>query len=240
MPDGRHILIVEDDEKWQLVLLETLEDEGYDVTLVANYQDGRHALEERPFDLTILDLNLDESAPMLGGERLLRWISRRRADMPRIVVSGQGDVHIVRNAFKQYDVVDFIAKDQFDIAAFIQIVEDTMRKAGTDQDKPGPASAPPQQPFYAGDQTTAGVWGKKVPEQKFLNKLLQILMVRFSESELSTLCFHLGVDHDALPGKSKQDKAQALILRLKKRERIFELVQAGKQLRPDIPWDDAS
>jgi len=236
MPDGRHILIVEDDEKWQLVLRETLEDEGYDVTLVANYQDGRQALEERPFDLTILDLNLDEAAPMLGGVRLLTWISRCRDDMPRIVVSGQGDVHIVRNAFKQYDVVDFIAKDQFDIAAFIQIVEDAMRKAGTDQDKPGPtaASAPPQQP------SDAGVLGKKAPEQKFLNKLLQILIARFSESELRTLCFHLEVDHDTLRDGGKDVKARELILRLKQRERIFELVQAGKQLRPDIPWDDAS
>jgi len=237
MPDGQHILIVEDDEKWQLVLLETLEDEDYDVTLVANYRDGRQTLEDRSFDLVILDLNLDESAPMLDGERLLRRLSRHHAGTPCIIVSGQGDVHIVRNAFKQYHVVDFIAKDQFDIAAFIQIVQDAT-KVRTGQDKPGSTStfAPLQQTPNA----DVGVWGKRAPEQKFLNKLLQILIVRFSESELRTLCFHLGVDHDTLPDGGKQDKARELILRLKKRERIFELVQAGKQLRPDIPWDDVS
>jgi DNA-binding NtrC family response regulator len=122
MADKHAIMVVEDDEWWQAVLKESLEDEGYEVTAFADYQDGRQALEERAFDLVILDLLLDESAPMLDGERLLAHISRRYPDTPCIVVSGRGDIRVVRDAFKQYHVVDYIAKDQFDIPTFVELV----------------------------------------------------------------------------------------------------------------------
>ena len=121
------ILIVEDDERWQEVLKEPLEDEGYDVTVVDGYQGGRRALEEQRFDLAILDLQLDESAPMLDGERLLAHISRRLPGTPCIVVSGRGDIRIVRDAFKQYHVVDYIAKEQFDIPSFVDLAKTAVR-----------------------------------------------------------------------------------------------------------------
>ena len=127
MIEEQAILIVEDDEWWQAVLKESLEDEGYQVTALAGYRDGRQTLEERAFDLVILDLLLDESAPMLDGERLLAHISRHYSDTPCIVVSGHGDIRVVRDAFKQYHVVDFIAKDQFDIPAFVELVGTVLR-----------------------------------------------------------------------------------------------------------------
>jgi DNA-binding NtrC family response regulator len=228
MPNRQRILIIEDDSKWQSVLRETLEDEDYDVTLVSNYQGGRQALERRPFDLVILDLNLDESAPMLDGERLLRRISRHHVHTPCIIVSGQGDVHIVRNAFKQYHVVDFIAKDQFDIANFIQIVEDALGRAQAGADS-----------FESMAVSTAtGQIPEEPSGQKHLNALRHILVDRFDEDELRTLCFHLGIDYDILPRQGKVYKAEDLLIYLKRRDRIFELVQAGKQLRPDIAWSD--
>ncbi len=234
MPNTQHILIIEDDSKWQTVLRETLEDEDYDVTLVANYQHGRQTLDEkRPFDLVILDLNLDEKSPTLDGERLLRRISRHHADTPCIIVSGQGDVHVVRNAFKQYHVVDFIAKDQFDISTFIQTVEDALGYKLADD------IAPPQQPARAREQTGSIVQEKNAAERQYQSRLFQILVNRFDRSELRMLCFHLGIDYkDSLPGESKEDKVLDLIKHLERRHRILELVQAGRQLRPDIAWDD--
>jgi len=226
MPDPQRVLIIEDDNKWQAVLRETLEDEDYDVTLISSYQEGRRTLERRSFDLVILDLNLDEKSPTLDGERLLRRISRQYADTPCIIVSGQGDVHIVRNAFKQYHVVDFIAKDQFDISTFIQVVEDALGRKQADD------TAPPQ-------QTDSAVQEKRATERQYQSRLLQILINRFDGNELRMLCFHLGIDYeDSLSGKSKEDKALNLIKHLERRNRIRELVQAGKRLRPDIAWDD--
>jgi DNA-binding NtrC family response regulator len=127
MTDGRAILIVEDDHLWQDIMREPLEDDGYNVTVVDEYQDGRQALEEHTFDLIILDLRLTESAPMLDGERLLAHISRCYPGTPCIVVSGHGDIRVVRDAFKQYHVVDYIAKDQFDILTFIDLAKAALR-----------------------------------------------------------------------------------------------------------------
>ena len=123
MTGRQTILIVEDDERWQEVLKEPLQDEGYAVTVIAGYQDSRQALEKYAFDLVILDLQLDKSAPLLDGERLLAHLSRYRPGIPCIIVSGQGDIHTVRNVFKQYHVVDYLAKDQFDIPVFINLVK---------------------------------------------------------------------------------------------------------------------
>jgi DNA-binding NtrC family response regulator len=127
MTDERHVLIVEDDEQWQAILKETLQDEGYDVTVIANYQYSRQALRESGFDLVILDLELDAAAPTLEGKRLLNLISRHYPGTPCIVVSGKGDTQIVRDAFKRYHVVDYITKELFDIPTFIRAVQTALR-----------------------------------------------------------------------------------------------------------------
>jgi DNA-binding NtrC family response regulator len=129
MNDRRAILIVEDDEWWQAVLREPLEDAGYDVAITAGYEEGRQALETRAFDLVILDLELGTPEPILGGERLLAHISQCCPDTSCIVVSGHGDIRFVRDAFKQYHVVDYIAKDTFDIPTFVDLAKTTIKSA---------------------------------------------------------------------------------------------------------------
>jgi DNA-binding NtrC family response regulator len=129
MTGRRAVLIVEDDNRWQEVLREPLEDEGCDVTIIGDYQQSRQTLEERAFDLIILDLQLDESAPMLDGERLLAHISQCYPGTPCLIVSGRGDIRVVRDAFKQYHVVDYIAKDMFDIPTFVDLANAALKSA---------------------------------------------------------------------------------------------------------------
>ena len=117
--DRRAILVVEDDEWWQAVLREPLEDEGYDVAVTAGYEEGRQALETRAFDLVILDLELGTSEPILGGKRLLAHISQCHPGTPCIVVSGRGSTWFVRDAFKHHHVIDYIPKSRFDISTYI-------------------------------------------------------------------------------------------------------------------------
>jgi DNA-binding response OmpR family regulator len=123
MAVGQTILVVEDDEQWQAILRETLEDEGYAVLTIADFHHGRQALKDGAFDLAILDLELDRAAPTLEGERLLHLIARHYPHTPSIVVSGKGNMRTVRDAFKRYHVLDYIIKEQFDIPAFINAVE---------------------------------------------------------------------------------------------------------------------
>jgi DNA-binding NtrC family response regulator len=129
MNDRRAILIVEDDEWWQAVLREPLEDEGYDVAVTAGYEKGRQALETHAFELVILDLELDPSEPILGGERLLAHISQCHPGTPCIVVSGRGSIWLVREAFKRHHVVDYLPKSQFDIWTYIDAAKSALQSA---------------------------------------------------------------------------------------------------------------
>ena len=72
--------------------------------------------------------------------------------------------------------------------------------------------------------------------QEILTELRKILAERFNADELHTLCFDLGVNYDDLPGKGNADKARELVSYLERRNRIPELEEIGKQLRPDISW----
>jgi DNA-binding NtrC family response regulator len=73
---------------------------------------------------------------------------------------------------------------------------------------------------------------------KRLTKLLQVLSERFDEGELQALCFHLGVGYDDLPGGGKANKARELIQYLERRGQIVDLIETGKRLRPDVPWQE--
>lgn len=74
--------------------------------------------------------------------------------------------------------------------------------------------------------------------QPKLTMLREILVERFSEEELKTLCFDLGgVTYDSLPGEGTSGKARELISHCDRRKSLQCLVNVGKRLRPDIAWD---
>lgn len=77
---------------------------------------------------------------------------------------------------------------------------------------------------------------EKSAKQKYLTQLRQILTDRFGAGELRTLCFDLGIDYDDLPGDGKTDKARELVSYLDNRGRISELIEMGRQLRPNVTW----
>jgi hypothetical protein len=79
-----------------------------------------------------------------------------------------------------------------------------------------------------------------VLKQERLTQLRRILTNHFSERELNTLCFDLGIDYDSLPGEGKTDKARELISYLERRNLVLKLVQTGKCVRPDISWNTIS
>jgi len=79
---------------------------------------------------------------------------------------------------------------------------------------------------------------KKSSEQTRQTKLRQIFTTRFDESELRTFCFDILIDYDSLSGEGKEAKARELVAYCERRRCIPELVERGKESRPDISWDD--
>jgi hypothetical protein len=84
------------------------------------------------------------------------------------------------------------------------------------------------------------VWGTQETETVVSEidyaKLRRILVDRFDETELRELFFDLDIEYDSLSGEGTRDKAMELIAFCRRRERIGELVEKGKQLRPDTSW----
>ncbi len=63
------------------------------------------------------------------------------------------------------------------------------------------------------------------------------LITSYSFEELKTVCFHIGVDFDNLPGDGKEAKARELLLHLERRHKLPELIEYCSQDRPNFPWD---
>jgi hypothetical protein len=73
-----------------------------------------------------------------------------------------------------------------------------------------------------------------------LLRLRRTLNRCFDENELRDLCFDLGVDYQDLPGEGKGAKVRELIAHLERRGRLPKLVEMGRELRPDVSWEDIS
>ena len=66
--------------------------------------------------------------------------------------------------------------------------------------------------------------------------IVQLLRNHFDESELRDLCFDLQINYEDLPGQSRRDKTRELVTFCQRRRQLPELVEACRQLRPNVSW----
>ena len=71
-----------------------------------------------------------------------------------------------------------------------------------------------------------------------LGQLRENLVEYFSQEELRSLCFDLGVDWDRLRGEEKAGKVTALLTSLDNTGRIPELTERCTGLRPNVLWQE--
>jgi DNA-binding NtrC family response regulator len=104
MPKGS-ILVVDDEAEIREGLRALLTSEGFDTTLSETGGAGLKKLEERPFDLLLLDVSL----PDRNGLDLLREIRQRDPHLPIILITAFGSIDMARAAFKS-GAQDYITK----------------------------------------------------------------------------------------------------------------------------------
>jgi DNA-binding NtrC family response regulator len=104
MPRGT-ILVVDDELEIREGLEALLTSEGFDVTPAETGEIGLQRLEDRPFDLMLLDVSL----PDRNGLELLREIRRRDPNLAIILITAFGSIDMARAAFKG-GAQDFITK----------------------------------------------------------------------------------------------------------------------------------
>jgi DNA-binding NtrC family response regulator len=104
MPRGS-ILVVDDEAEIRDGLEALLTSEDFEVTLAETGDSGLQKIEERPFDLILLDVSL----PDRNGIELLRDIHRRDPYVSVILITAYGSIDMARAAFKS-GAQDYITK----------------------------------------------------------------------------------------------------------------------------------
>lgn len=70
----------------------------------------------------------------------------------------------------------------------------------------------------------------------YITSLYGLIKKDFNLEEIRTLCFHLGVDYESLPGEGRQSKIREMLLVLARHKRIPQLVQMLQDERPFTTW----
>ncbi len=104
MPKGS-ILVVDDESEIREGLELLLSSEGYGVTSAETGESGLARLEEKPYDLLLLDVSL----PDRNGLDLLREIRRRDPHLSVVLITAYGSIDMARAAFKS-GAQDYITK----------------------------------------------------------------------------------------------------------------------------------
>src|SRR5246500_5701179 len=99
------ILVVDDESEIREGLEMLLAGEGYGVSSADTGESGLGKLEERPYDLLLLDVSL----PDRNGIDLLREIRLRDPHLPIVLITAYGSIDMARAAFKS-GAMDYITK----------------------------------------------------------------------------------------------------------------------------------
>jgi len=99
------ILVVDDEAEIREGLEFLLKSEDYSVATAEDGGSGLARLEEQPFDLMLLDVNLPDG----NGIELLREIHKRVPGLPVVLITAYGSIEMARAAFKS-GAHDYITK----------------------------------------------------------------------------------------------------------------------------------
>jgi DNA-binding NtrC family response regulator len=239
----KSVLIVDDDVDWaETVLGYGFEEMGYTVRIVSDLKSARKELDRQVYSIVTVDMCLGEDRQTFEGQLVLDYIRDHCGQIPCIIISGSlPSPDMIFKMSRQYPMVPdagYILKSKFNYDMLRELVDRACR-AKEDMGTSGDA----QEGREEGNVHTAGVASEESAQRhkysvELHRRLRRILDTRFAEGELRTLCYDLDLDYDDLPGDRKADKARELVRHLERHDRISELVEIGKELRPDVPWGE--
>jgi len=101
-----HLLFVEDDRDYRLIIKECLEMTGkYKVYEAKNGYEGLEAFNKLPIDIIVTDIDM----PKLSGLEMVDLIRKMNPDIPIIVASGMTNPENVKTGF-EHDIDSYIKK----------------------------------------------------------------------------------------------------------------------------------
>jgi DNA-binding response OmpR family regulator len=118
------ILIVDDQEHWRKALVEILERGGFHTDSASSTSEALECLQKYLYHLLVLDIRLVDIAGNKEGMGLLGELERRGLSEATkvIMLSAYGTQEYMRTSFTEYNVMDFLSKDDFDNEEFLREV----------------------------------------------------------------------------------------------------------------------
>ena len=130
MGEKGKVLIVEDKATWRKLYQKVLEKEGYQVWTAGSLSEALDLLERRFFHLAIVDVRLVDDRPgNQDGIEVVKRIAQAGEGTRAIIITAFGTIQMTRDAFKQYQVFEFMEKQTHDQARFCQVVEQAVEEA---------------------------------------------------------------------------------------------------------------
>ncbi len=105
MLDYAHILVIDDEKNYLLVLETLLMDEGYTVTALSDPETALTFLEESEVDVVITDFKM----PKLSGRDILNYLRKKNTHIPVIVMTAFGSIESAVDLMKE-GAFDYITK----------------------------------------------------------------------------------------------------------------------------------
>ncbi len=99
------ILVVDDEDTLRLGMKARLETQGFIVDTAANGEEAMHKIQERSFDLVLLDINM----PFVNGIQVLDFINAEHHDCDVIMLTGFSDFSLAMECLKK-GAKDYLVK----------------------------------------------------------------------------------------------------------------------------------
>ena len=105
MSEQSHILIIDDEKNYLLVLQTLLEDEGYTVTALNDPETALAFLNESEVDVVVTDMKM----PKVSGREVLQQVKKNWPHIPVLIMTAFGSIESAVEAMK-YGAFDYITK----------------------------------------------------------------------------------------------------------------------------------
>lgn len=129
------ILVVDDDPSWQELLAESIEaaDAAPPGELLMQaartFAEANALLDRQHFHLAFVDLRLKEDERELTGKRIAEKIARQDEGTCAVIVTGHADVGTAITALREWNVLDFVLKDEWDADKVAYLVRSGLAQA---------------------------------------------------------------------------------------------------------------
>jgi len=124
------VLIVEDEATWRKLYQKVLEKEGYRVWAADSLPEALDLLDRHFFHAAVVDIRLVDNQPgNQDGIEVVKRIAQANEGTRVIVITAFGTIRMTRDAFKQYNVFEFMEKQTHDQVRFCRLIEQAVEEA---------------------------------------------------------------------------------------------------------------